>query len=79
MTDPFRDDPPRPIYRQQGRSVVVSIFMVLVGLVLLLPGACALLFLTMGGSGADGGLLLLWLICFAISAGGVALIAKAFR
>ena len=78
MTDPFKDDPPRPIYRQQSRSAVLSILMVLIGLVLLLPGACALFFLSMGG-GTDGALVMLWLVCFAISAGGVVLIAKAFR
>ena len=77
MTDPFKDDPPRPIYRQ-GRPVVLSIIMVLFGLILLLPGVCAMLFLSMSGMGS-GGLLLLWLICFAISAGGVMLIVKAFR
>jgi hypothetical protein len=66
--------PPRP-----RRHPVVSIIMVLVGLVLLLPGVCAIVFA--GSLGGDGGapLALLWLVCMAIGVGGLAMIINAFR
>ena len=51
--------------------------MVIIGLILLLPGVCALAFSPMAAS--DPSLLLLILICFAISAGGVMLIVSAIR
>jgi hypothetical protein len=53
--------------------------MVLCGLVLLLPGLCALLFASTGYATREISLLLLWLVCFAISVGGIVLIVKAFR
>jgi uncharacterized membrane protein YraQ (UPF0718 family) len=58
------------------RDVVTTIVMVVFGIILLLPGVCSLFFMSaMGGS--DGTLVTLWLICFAISAGGIALLVKA--
>jgi hypothetical protein len=63
--------PPR-----RRRDVVTTIVMVVFGIILLLPGVCSLFFMSaMGGS--DGPLVILWLICFAISAGGIALLVKA--
>lgn len=67
--------PPRP-----RRPVAVSVIMVLIGVILLLPGVCAIIFAgAMGGGGANGGIVLLWLISIAISVGGLMLIISAFR
>lgn len=75
--DPRRQDPvPAPPARQ--RNVFLSILMVIGGLVLLLPGICALIFGSMAGGGG-GALMLIWLISMLISAGGVMMIMKAFR
>ena len=63
-----------------ARHPVLTILMVIGGLILLLPGACAIFFMTMGGLGTgDSALVSLWFVCFLISAGGIALIVKAFR
>jgi hypothetical protein len=57
---------------------VITVLMVIGGIILLLPGACSLFFMSvLGGSG--GPLVILWVICFAISLGGVALLVKAAR
>ena len=57
----------------------MRVLFLLIGVILLLPGACSLGFMvmSMGESGSQGPLPLLWLICFAISFGGVMLIRKA--
>ena len=52
--------------------------MILIGIILLLPGVCAAVF-AVGMRGGDSGLAGLWMICFLISAGGIALIVKAVR
>jgi len=66
------DPPPK-----QGLGGCAVAFLVLVGVVLLLPGICSLIFL---GAGAVGGpLLLFYLLTFAIAAGGIALIRYAIR
>jgi hypothetical protein len=80
VTDPHQmplptGGPPAP----PRRHVVVSVIMVIFGIVLLLPGLCALAFAASLGSGGGALIPLLWLVCFAISAGGIALIVKAFR
>lgn len=62
-----------------SRNPLLTILMVLGGIVLLLPGVCAIVFMTMGGPGADSQLIALWLFCLLVSAGGVLLIVKAFR
>jgi hypothetical protein len=63
-----------------GRHPSVIFLMIIGGLILLLPGACAIFFMTMGGpGGVDSQIVLLWVICFVVSAGGVVLILKAFR
>lgn len=68
--------PPRP-----PRSGAVTALMVIGGVILLLPGLCSLVFMVALGSntGSIGPLGLLWLICFAISAGGIAMLVRAFR
>jgi hypothetical protein len=54
--------------------------MVIFGILLLLPGVCAIFFMVgMGGSGSDSAITLLWIICLLIAAGGVWLIVRAFR
>lgn len=70
MSDPSPPPPPR-------RHPILSVLMVLGGLILLLPGVCALAFSPMAAS--DPSLLGLILICFAISAGGMMLIVSAVR
>ena len=63
-----------------GRHPIVTILMAIGGLVLLLPGVCAIVFMSMGGLGrGDSTLVSLWFVCFLVSAGGVVLIVKAFR
>ncbi|TMJ01887.1 MAG: hypothetical protein E6G97_13685 [Alphaproteobacteria bacterium] len=65
--------PPRP-----GR--VASVLLALLGIVMLLPGICSIVFIAiLQGGGGDGVIGLLWLVCFAISAGGIGLIAHAVR
>jgi hypothetical protein len=49
------------------------------GVILLLPGLCAIVSMAAFGSGGDGVLGLLWLLCFAISFGGVMLILRGGR
>ena len=57
------------------------VLLIIVGIILLLPGLCslaAMLILTgMGGGGSH--VFLLWLFCFAVSAGGIWLIRFAVR
>ena len=59
----------------------MRVLALLIGVILLLPGACSLGFIVMslGESGSQGPLPLLWLICFAVSFGGVMLIRNALR
>ena len=81
MTDPATPGTPSP--RAQGLATWVRVLMVIVGIVLLLPGLCAIL---VGGgliiknpanALSEGGLVVLWIICLAISAVGILLIRKA--
>lgn len=53
---------------------------ILFGIILLLPGLCAVVSMgALGGGGAADGLWVLWLICFAVSFGGVMLILRGGR
>jgi hypothetical protein len=62
------------------RHIALTILMVLIGLLLLLPGVCALAFMFSGPlSSSDSSLVMLWIVSLLISAGGVWLIVKAFR
>ena len=76
--------PTRPGGPTPGRNPWVTALLILVGLVLLLPGLCSLVFSTMlltdpGGFGRDPGILALLLFCFAVGVGGVILIVFAIR
>jgi cell shape-determining protein MreD len=62
-----------------SRNPFVAFVMILLGVILLLPGLCALYFFVGSSGPGDPSILLLWLVCFGISAGGVALIISAFR
>jgi hypothetical protein len=59
------------------RQTALSFLMVVIGLILLLPGACALFFIFAGGFSVVGSSL--WTICLLISAGGIWLLVKALR
>jgi hypothetical protein len=63
-----------------NRNPILTALMVIVGVVLLLPGLCAIVFMGAGGiGGGDSSLMLLWIVCFAVSGLGVFLIVRAFR
>jgi hypothetical protein len=74
MSDQQGAPPPNPDRPGMGCG---SVLMILVGVILLLPGLCALLFLQ--DAGHDPGLLSLLFICLLIGAGGIALIVWAFK
>jgi uncharacterized membrane protein HdeD (DUF308 family) len=69
MSDP---EPRGYMRRQPG-------LMVALGIILLLPGICAIVFMASMGSDADSGIVFLWFVCVAIAAGGVFLLVRAFR
>jgi hypothetical protein len=76
--------PDRPSSRRA--SGLARIFMVLAGVILLMPGLCAGFFVALflhdrqpGQGPIDPGFLALWSVCFGIAAGGVALIIVAAR
>ena len=67
-----------------GRHPALTVFMVIFGIVLLLPGVCAIFFIAVGGVGPgsfarDPMITLLWFVSFLISVGGFLLLWKAFR
>jgi hypothetical protein len=68
--------PPLPPKRGLGGCAMV--FLVLIGVVLLLPGLCSLVSMGFFGAG-DGALVLIYLVTFAIAAGGIVLIRYAIR
>jgi len=53
--------------------------MVIFGVILLLPGICAVVFMAGGGISNDSMLITLWVVCFLVSLGGIWLLVKAFR
>jgi uncharacterized membrane protein YjjB (DUF3815 family) len=74
--------PPPPSSGAPSRAL--TIVAIVAGAILLLPGICAAAF--MAGFATDPGtlfvspgLLILWFICFAISAGGIMLIRRAIK
>jgi len=71
------EPPPVPPPPQRGIGGCAMVFLVLVGVVLLLPGLCSLI--AMGAFGGSGGLGLIYLVTFAIAAGGIMLIRYAVR
>ena len=66
-----------------GRHPFLTVLMVIFGVILLLPGICAAVFMVGGGFGAisrdDAWLLVLWAACILVSLGGIWLLVKAFR
>jgi len=70
--------PPDP--SSERRSAAATVLSLLIGVVLLLPGLCSLWFMVALGSPFDAGPLMgLWLVCVAISIGGIVLIVQALR
>jgi hypothetical protein len=62
------------------RNPVAAVLMVIAGVIFLLPGVCAIVFMAAGGTAsADSSIAALWLICFVIAGLGVLLIVGAFR
>jgi hypothetical protein len=70
--------------RTRHRHPGLAALIIVIGIVLLLPGICSLIFIATffaedpSGFFTEGGLLLLWLFCFAIAAGGILLIRRAW-
>ncbi|MFL5032316.1 MAG: hypothetical protein ACJ8E1_20785 [Xanthobacteraceae bacterium] len=69
----------------RGQRPALTVLMVVAGVVLLFPGLCSLFFIfALFGDDFkdalnDAGLVALWAICLALSAGGVLLIRHAVR
>jgi hypothetical protein len=81
LSDPQAAKPDGPNRR---RDPWLTALLILIGIVLLLPGLCSLVFsvaiLSDAGSiGSDPGVLSLLLFCFLVGVGGVALIVFAIR
>jgi len=81
MSDQQNTKPPGPT---PGRNRWVTALLILIGIILLLPGLCSLLFSAMlltdsGGYGRDPGILSLLFFCLLVGVGGVALIVFAVR
>ena len=71
--------PPAAPVPRQPLSRVAAVLLILLGIVMLLPGVCSIFFIVVLPHGGGGVVSLLWLLCFAISAGGIWLIAYAVR
>jgi hypothetical protein len=78
MTVPETPSPPEPPRKQDG---CLTAILVLVGIVLLLPGVCSLVFMATVLHEGDAFVRFagFWLISFAIAAGGIWLIRYARR
>jgi hypothetical protein len=80
MSDQPQAQPPGPA---PGRNPWVTALLILIGIILLLPGLCSLIFsgimITSGSPGSDPGIPLLLIFCFLVGVGGVALIVFAIR
>ncbi|HMK78274.1 MAG TPA: hypothetical protein VK438_01430 [Xanthobacteraceae bacterium] len=72
--------PPVPPPPKRGLGGCMMAFLIVLGVVMLLPGLCSLALLaSIGGSVHDAGDALLWGLAFAITIGGIALIVVAVR
>jgi polyferredoxin len=73
-----QNQPPGPPTSRLARGIGIAVLL-LIGIVLLLPGLCALGFMVMSSYDdlAGGGLIVLWVVCFAIAFGGAMLIRNA--
>ena len=73
---------PQPRSAASGCGAVV---MIVAGAILLLPGLCSLAFMGVAVTASPGdilkdpAILFLWLVCFAVAAGGIWLIVTAVR
>ena len=82
MSDPARDPATATPAR---RNPALTALMIVAGIILLLPGLCSLVFIVVLVSDSfrdafsDPGLTMLWIVCLAVSAGGVLLIRHAVR
>ena len=76
---PSGDVSPTPAPPRERRHPLLTALMVVVGLILLLPGICSVFFIGSMSGGSSGAWAGLWAICFAISAGGVVMLARAAR
>jgi len=84
MSDQPTGQPPAP---RRTRNPFVTGLLIFIGVILLLPGLCSLIFVAVGlsqgglfdGGSVDSSILTLWLICLTIGAGGVTLIIFAVR
>ena len=85
MSDPSPGDiPPPASVAPRRRNPVLAAFMLIVGIILLLPGLCSIAFIgfaisSKAGTDAFTPLVPLWLFCFVVSAVGLFLIIRVFR
>ena len=81
VPDTPRPEPPLPAPANAGLGGCLVALLVLIGIVLLLPGICSLLFMVpfLLGQVPVGDWVITWLITFVIAAGGIALIRYALR
>ncbi|MGJ5177944.1 hypothetical protein ACQR16_27230 [Bradyrhizobium oligotrophicum] len=83
MSDGPPDLPPRfqPMNGDQLRRGCLTVFMVITGMILLLPGLCAMYFsvVAVQEKGWPSEFIALIVIGFAVGAGGVLLLRKAWR
>lgn len=75
---PLHETPPPVPPPKRGMGGCAMVFLVLIGVVLLLPGLCSLIAMGAFGGG-DGALILIYLLTFGVAAGGIALIRFAVR
>ena len=77
------EQPSQPSAPAPRRNPWVTALLILVGVILLLPGLCSLIFgailISSGGPGDNSEFLPLLLFCFMVGVGGVALIVFAIR
>ena len=76
--------PAKPSGPHPRRNPWVTVLLILIGVILLLPGLCSLIFSVAmladsGSIGTDPGILSLLLFCFLVGVGGIALIVFAIR
>jgi len=80
MSEP---SPPGISPPRQPLSTAAAVLLFLAGAVLLLPGLCAVSFVVIYTSSRsappEGVIVLLWIVCLAISAGGIVMITRALR
>jgi hypothetical protein len=69
------EPPPIPVAAPPQRDGCLTAFLVLVGVLLLLPGVCTMAF--MSGGRSDPTMSLIALVTFSVAVGGIALIAFA--